>query len=283
MGLPWRHTPAVTDIAARDRRLQQCGRRTATPLLLLALLFLFLLTVPVVDQHLPRVARDGLRVADVLIWSAFTADYVVRLRLAAQRKRFVLTHLPDLAMIALPALRPLRILRLVSLTHSMARRSAGTVLVDTSRAVAASAVLVVYLGAVGVLDSERDAHGANITSFGDALWWASTTISTVGYGDRYPVTSQGRVIAVGLMIVGIGLLGLLTAGFAAWFVRQATEAAAEHAVRDVVEAVGDAAREEASSQRAITAELDDVLAAVAVLQRDLQRIAERAGATAPSA
>ena len=279
MGLPWRHTPAVTDIAARDRRLTQWERRTATPLLVLAVLFLFLLTVPVVDQHLPRVARDGLRVADVLIWSAFTVDYVVRLRLAAQRKRFVLTHLPDLAMIALPALRPLRILRLVSLTHSMARRSAGTVLVDTSRAVAASAVLVVYLGAVGVLDSERDAHGANITSFGDALWWASTTISTVGYGDRYPVTSQGRVIAVGLMIVGIGLLGLLTAGFAAWFVRQATEAAAEHAVRDVVEAVGDAAREEASSQRAITAELDDVLAAVGALQRDLQRIAERASAT----
>ena len=276
MGLPWRHTPAVTDIAARDRRLKQWERRTATPLLVLAVLFLFLLTVPVVDRHLPRVARDGLRVADVLIWLAFTVDYVVRLRLVVQRKRLVLSHLPDLAMIALPALRPLRILRLMSLTHSMARRSAGTVLVDTSRAVAASAVLVVYLGAVGVLDSERDAHGANITSFGDALWWASTTITTVGYGDRYPVTTQGRVIAVGLMIVGIGLLGLLTAGFAAWFVRQATEAAAERAVRDVVDAVGEAAREEASSQRAITAELDDVLAVVAALQHDLQRIAERA-------
>ena len=266
----------MTDIAARDRRLQQWERRTATPLLFLAVVFLFLLTAPVVDRHLPRVARDGLRVADVLIWSAFTVDYVVRLRLAVQRKRFVLNHLPDLAMIALPALRPLRILRLVSLTHSMARRSAETVLVDTSRAVAASAVLVVYLGAVGVLDSERDAHGANITSFGDALWWASTTITTVGYGDRYPVTTQGRVIAVGLMIVGIGLLGLLTAGFAAWFVRQATEAAAERAVRDVVDAVGDAASEKASSQRAITAELDDVLAAVATVQHDLQRIAERA-------
>ena len=135
---------------------------------------------------------------------------------------------------------------------------------------------MVYLGAVGVLDSERDAHGANITSFGDALWWASTTISTFGYGDRYPVTTQGQVIAVGLMIVGIGLLGLLTAGFAAWFFRQANEAAAERALRDVVEAVGEAAREEASRQRAITAELDDDLAVVASLQHDLQRIAERA-------
>ena len=110
---------AVTSHSSRDRHrrsrpgLQQWERRTATPLLVLAVLFLFLLTVPVVDRHLPRVARDGLRVADVLIWLAFTVDYVVRLRLAAQRKRFVLSHLPDLAMIALPALRPLRILRLV--------------------------------------------------------------------------------------------------------------------------------------------------------------------------
>lgn len=267
----------MTDIGVPNQRLQRWEARTSTPLLILALLFLFLLTVPIVDRHLMTPTRDGLRVADVLIWLAFTVDYLVRLRLAVERRRFVLTHLPDLAMIALPALRPLRILRLVSLTHSMGRRSAGTLLVDTTRAVAASAALIVYLGAVGVLDSERDAHGANISSFGDALWWASTTITTVGYGDRYPVTTQGRLVAVGLMIVGIGLLGLLTAGFAAWFVRQATEAAASKAVRDVVEAVGDAAREEASSQRAITAELDDVLAAVASLQRDLQRIAGRAG------
>lgn len=272
----------MADTNTPDRRLQRWEARTSTPLLLLAVLFLFLLTLPTVDRHLPRTARDVLRVADVLVWLAFTVDYVVRLRLASQRRRFVLGHLPDLAMIALPALRPLRILRLVSLTHSMARRSAGRLLVDTSRAVGASAVLIVYLGAVGVLDSERNAHGANITTFGDALWWASTTITTVGYGDRYPVTTQGRIIAVGLMIVGIGLLGLLTAGFAAWFVRQATEAAAQSAVRDVVAAVDEAAREEASSQRAITAELDDVLNAVAALQRDLQRIAERAGATSPS-
>ena len=65
VGLPWRHTPAVTNIAVRDRRLTQGERRTATPLRVLAVLFLFLLTFPVVDQHLPRVARNGLRVADL--------------------------------------------------------------------------------------------------------------------------------------------------------------------------------------------------------------------------
>ena len=68
----------MADITVRDRRLLQWEWHTAMPLLVLAVLFLFLLTVPVVDQHLPRGARDGLRVADVLIWLASTVDYVVR-------------------------------------------------------------------------------------------------------------------------------------------------------------------------------------------------------------
>ena len=60
--------------------------------------------------------------------------------------------------------------------------------------------------------------GANVTSIGDALWWAATTVTTVGYGDRYPVTTTGRVIAVILMIVGMALVSAITASIAAWFV-----------------------------------------------------------------
>jgi len=69
-----------------------------------------------------------------------------------------------------------------------------------------------------VLDAERDAPDASITTFGDALWWTITTISTVGYGDRYPVTVQGRVVAGALMVAGIALLGVVTASIASWFV-----------------------------------------------------------------
>jgi voltage-gated potassium channel len=76
----------------------------------------------------------------------------------------------------------------------------------------------VGLGAVAVLDAEQNAPGANITSFGDALWWACTTVTTVGYGDRYPVTTEGRMIAVVLMVVGIGVVGAVTASVAAWMV-----------------------------------------------------------------
>lgn len=78
----------------------------------------------------------------------------------------------------------------------------------------------VALGSITVLDAEQDAKGANITTFGDALWWACTTVTTVGYGDRFPVTVQGRVVAVGLMLVGIAVVGAVTATIAAWLVSQ---------------------------------------------------------------
>ena len=59
---------------------------------------------------------------------------------------------------------------------------------------------------------------ANIKTFPDALWWAITTVTTVGYGDRYPTTGTGRLVGGALMLVGIALLGVITASIAAWFV-----------------------------------------------------------------
>ena len=88
------------------------------------------------------------------------------------------------------------------LDRSAASNLAGRVLVYA----ASVTVMAVGLGALATLDAEQDATGANITTFGDALWWACTTVTTVGYGDYFPVTLQGRVIAVGLMILGIGLV-----------------------------------------------------------------------------
>ena len=74
-----------------------------------------------------------------------------------------------------------------------------------------------------MLDAERNYPDASITTFGDALWWACTTITTVGYGDRYPVSVTGRFIAVALMLGGIALLGTITATIASWLVQRVTE------------------------------------------------------------
>src|SRR6266508_1257773 len=67
---------------------------------------------------------------------------------------------------------------------------------------------------------KQDADGANITTFGDALWWSTTTVTTVGYGDRFPVTTGGRLIAVALMVGGIAVVGAVTGSVAAWMVGQ---------------------------------------------------------------
>lgn len=86
---------------------------------------------------------------------------------------------------------------------------------------------MVFIAAVAELDAERHAPGGNIHTFSDALWWAATTVTTVGYGDRYPITAAGRIVAGGLMLVGISLLGVVTAAVAAWFISLTRTAAAE--------------------------------------------------------
>jgi voltage-gated potassium channel len=111
--------------------------------------------------------------------------------------------------------------------------------------------LIAFIAALAALEAERDADGALITSFGDAMWWACTTMTTVGYGDTYPVTTTGRFIGVGLMIGGIALLGTVTATFASWLV---------NAVRDEQEATED--------------ELDDVQAQLRVVREQLDRLLE---------
>jgi hypothetical protein len=73
------------------------------------------------------------------------------------------------------------------------------------------------------LDAERGAPRANITTFGDAVWWSVSTMATVGYGDRCPVTVAGRAIGIVLMIAGVGLFGIVAAVAAAWFIADGTE------------------------------------------------------------
>jgi voltage-gated potassium channel len=86
------------------------------------------------------------------------------------------------------------------------------------------AVGLLFLGAWLVLLFEKNAAGSNIHSYHDAIWWAVVTVTTVGYGDRFPVSEGGRAVAVVLMLVGIGLIGVLTATVASFFVQEHTDA-----------------------------------------------------------
>ena len=72
-------------------------------------------------------------------------------------------------------------------------------------------VLVLEFASIGVLYAERDAQGSNIETASDALWWGYVTITTVGYGDAFPVTTKGRIVGVLLLTIGVGLFGTFTA------------------------------------------------------------------------
>jgi voltage-gated potassium channel len=93
---------------------------------------------------------------------------------------------------------------------------------------ACSSVLLIYISSLAVLSAERHQPGANITSFGKSLWWAVTTVTTVGYGDEVPVTVTGRVAAAFLMVGGISLLGVITATLASWIIQRVAEANTEN-------------------------------------------------------
>jgi len=80
-----------------------------------------------------------------------------------------------------------------------------------------TAVLIVIFSAIAILKVETSPE-SNITTAEDAIWWAFATITTVGYGDKYPVTTEGRLVAMILMTVGVGLFGTFTAYISSWFI-----------------------------------------------------------------
>jgi len=204
-------------------RVERWERRTEVPLLLLAAAFLLAYAWPVLDPSLDPDLRTFLNAVSWTVWGAFAVDFAVRLVLADGRGRYALHHWYDVALIVLPMLRPLRLLRILALARILNRSAVGSLIGRVSVYVGGVAIMALGLGAIAVLDAEQDTAGANITTFGDALWWAATTVTTVGYGDRFPVTTEGRVIAVALMVVGIAMVGAITASAAAWLVAQVEE------------------------------------------------------------
>jgi voltage-gated potassium channel len=154
------------------------------------------------------------------VWIIFVVDYIASLLTAERRAHWFVHHLPQFFVVALPALRPLRLLRLLSLWNVLQRAATSWVRGRISIYVAGCAAILVYIASLAELEAERGRPESNIEDFGTALWWAFETITTVGYGDHEPVTFEGRAIAVGLMIAGIGVLGIVTATLASWLVER---------------------------------------------------------------
>lgn len=189
----------------------------------LALCFLIAYSYPAFDESMSEATNHYLGLVQWTCWFAFALDLILGIWKAESKKEYLKRHPLEIASVLLPFLRPLRLMRVISFgSLALQKVAIGRQFAITVK-VAISALFISYIAAIQITISERSIEGSNIKTFSDGLWWAVTTVTTVGYGDRYPTTGEGRLLAVLLMITGISLVGVITASVAAWFVKMSQE------------------------------------------------------------
>ena len=200
--------------------VERWQKLTSWPLISVSWLFIAVYSWQVIaDLHGP--AHLVARAVMAATWLVFAVDYLVQFALSEHKRHWFSRHLFDLLVVILPALRPLRMLKALTVIRRL-QRTTGTAL-RSGIAVygAGAAIILIWIASLAVLEAERSAPGATIVSFGDAVWWAFVTIATVGYGDYAPVTITGRVVAVMLMCSGLAVVGVITATLSSWVIERA--------------------------------------------------------------
>jgi len=219
-------------------RLITWRRWTDIPLIALAIGSLPILILELVQDRLSGQDQSFITIVNVTLFVAFALDYLVEVFLSGDRRQYVRTEWSSLLIALsqgfalLPALGLLGVTRVVrgirpilfvwrlfaiGLAES---RELRTTLKKHAVSTAFSVALLVWVSsAVAFTIVEDVGEGQRVDSFGDALWWSAATISTVGYGDIYPITAVGRCIAVFTMIVGVSTFGVVTAKLASILIK----------------------------------------------------------------
>lgn len=196
------------DADARQRRFDTYQRIATAPLLVNGVVYLSTFVVLLTD-------RD--EVAEVLFkvsWVVFGIDYVIMVVLAPVRWRWIVTHILYLVALVFP---PLRVIMLVLLAHRAARSRASPLRDRVGLLALYCTAVIVVFGAFFVWRFERGQPGATIQTYGESLWWAVVTITTVGYGDYVPVTVGGRVVATIVLANGLLAIAVLTGVIVSFF------------------------------------------------------------------
>lgn len=218
-----------------DSMLDELVEIIEIPMMILALVSLTLIVIEFTAKLTPEQSRR-ISFAQSLIWGVFVLEFVLRVFLAENRKKYLRRHWLDGLIAFIPFLRILRVVRaaralrllrfvrpaplartffttrrtLSHLRNTLARSSFQYVLLTT--------VVVVTLGSAGVLVVERTAGRSNIKSYGDALWYVTGVVTTIG-NELYPVTAEGRILAAILMVYGVGVFGYIAGTLASYFVK----------------------------------------------------------------
>lgn len=242
------------DVERRARAFVSAQRAFELPMLVLSIVLVPVIVIPLV-MTLPEPMDMVFDRLSWIIWAAFAVELAVELYLAPRRLHYLRANWFNVLIVVIPFLRPLRVLgplralhllRLVWVGGLMLRVSTATRQILSRHGFSYAlliGLIVLVSTAVLITELERDA-GGSIKDLPSGLWWAITTVTTVGYGDTYPVTAAGRGLGAFLMVVGIALFSLLTANISAFFV-------------------------ETQAQQKETATLDDIMAQLRRLEEQI--------------
>lgn len=195
-------------------------KRTEIPLMIASFAYLAAYSWRVIAD-LSGPGRAVATTVVVITWAMFIVDYLVRLFMADRKMVWFRTHLADLAFALIPVLRLVRLLRVLTLLPGIRSTAGDRLRVRIMVYATGASVILIYVSSLAVLELERHAPGATITTFGIAIWWACVTVTTTGYGDYVPVTDGGRLVASALMFGGVALSGIITASLASWVLERA--------------------------------------------------------------
>ncbi|MCX6417468.1 MAG: ion transporter [Actinobacteria bacterium] len=199
------------------RAINWWTKLSPTLLQVLGVIFLAGYAWPIINPNLSPALHSLCNWTLFVIWVFFAFDYFARLSIADDKRLFVRKNLLDLAAVALPFLPLLRAIRALAAVTVLSRRNRGSRSQQVTTSVVTLAFATWFVAGLAVTEAERHVDGSNIQGVGDGWWWAITTMATVGYGDTFPVSTQGRIVGTALMIMGVALLGTITASIASNF------------------------------------------------------------------
>lgn len=199
-----------------EKNLAAWEDRSSTPMFVASVLYLLAFAAPIMSTRIQEPYDGYLNIIQMILWGLFAADYCVRLYLAPRRLYFITHNLMNLAIVLLPAWRIVSFLAMMHLTTNRQYKR----LSELGMKLFGYTAIFIIMFALSIYSVESSEPGAMIRDLPTAYWWMFTTLATVGYGDVYPVTGIGRVIAVIVMLYGGGLVAVATGALASWIIEK---------------------------------------------------------------